>query len=207
MTTRETILNALKKLGESRADDLAAPLGLTAMAVRQHLYQLQDEGAVTCISKASGRGRPAKLWLLTPKADVYFQDAHRDLSLDLIDSIKTVLGDDALETLIAHRSQKQAETYRAAISAGNNLPEKLNLLAGERSSEGYMADVAETEDGGFSFIENHCPICEAAKACSGLCAKELEVFKELFGTGVIVEREEHLLAGARRCSYTVKEKS
>jgi len=204
MSTRETIINALKLRGDSRADELAEPLGLTAMAVRQHLYQLQEEGAVTCVSKAEGRGRPAKFWKLTPKADVYFMDTHRDLSLDLIESIKTSLGEAALDKVVSHRSHKQLQHYRKSTQKATTLAEQLSLLAKARSNEGYMADAVENPDGSFLFFENHCPICEAAKACSGLCKKELEVFKETLGEKVSIEREEHLLKGARRCSYKVK---
>jgi len=207
MSTRETIINALKIHGATRADDLAKPLGLTPMAIRQHLYQLRDEGAVTCISKAEGRGRPAKLWTLTNKSDAYFMDAHRDLSLDLIDSIKKTLGENALETVIEHRSEKQLQQYKTMLAPAADLAERLELLSATRSNEGYMADVKENPDGSFVLFENHCPICEAAKACSGLCKKELEVFQDSLGDDVVVSRDEHMLSGARRCSYTIRHKS
>jgi len=207
MTTRETIINALKTRGEMKADDLAKPLGLTPMAVRQHLYQLQDEGAVTCISKAEGRGRPAKLWQLTSKSDVYFIDTHRDLTLDLIDSIKETLGQNALDSIVSHRSEKQLQHYKKTIAGADTLAERLALLAAERSKEGYMADAKQNPDGSFMLYENHCPICEAAKACSGLCKKELEVFQDSLGDDVSVARDEHILSGARRCSYIITERS
>ncbi|MOA56535.1 hypothetical protein D3C78_1805330 [compost metagenome] len=55
----------------------------------------------------------------------------------------------------------------------------------------------------YLFIENHCPICSAAKACMGFCRSELELFRNVLGEGVNVDREEHILAGARRCAYRV----
>jgi predicted ArsR family transcriptional regulator len=58
------------------------------------------------------------------------------------------------------------------------------------------------KDGSFLLIENHCPICAAATACTGLCARELEVFQRVLGQ-VTIERTEHILAGARRCVYRV----
>jgi predicted ArsR family transcriptional regulator len=203
MTTRETILNALKLKGPLRADDLASPLGLTAMAVRQHLYQLQNDGAVDCISVAQGRGRPAKKWQLTEKANIYFQDAHRDLTLDLISSVRELMGDEALDKLIEHRSDKQLAQYQQATEPANTLEGKLNYLAKARSQEGYMADISTAEDGTLLFVESHCPICEAAKACQGLCAKELDIFQTLFQGLAKVERTEHVLNGGRRCSYRV----
>jgi hypothetical protein len=39
--------------------------------------------------------------------------------------------------------------------------------------------------------------------CTGLCGKELEVFQEVLGEDVRIERTEHIVAGARRCAYRV----
>lgn len=73
-----------------------------------------------------------------------------------------------------------------------------------RSAEGYMAEVQPTPDRkGFLLIENHCPICAAAHACQGFCRAELEIFRDALGDGAEVTRTEHLLAGARRCTYRI----
>ena len=74
-----------------------------------------------------------------------------------------------------------------------------------RCAEGYMAELRQ-DGADFIFIENHCPICSAAKACMGFCRSELELFRKVLGEGVRVEREEHILAGARRCAYRVGER-
>ena len=64
--TRNAILNALKMDGSQTAADLADQMrNLTPMAVRLHLYALEDEGLVEATSKAEGRGRPKKFWSLT----------------------------------------------------------------------------------------------------------------------------------------------
>lgn len=71
-----------------------------------------------------------------------------------------------------------------------------------RSAEGYMAETRRDGDD-FLFIENHCPICAAAQACMGFCRSELELFRQVLGEDVRVEREEHILLGARRCAYRI----
>src|ERR1700737_5202139 len=58
-------------------------------------------------------------------------------------------------------------------------------------------------DGSFLLIENHCPICAAAKTCQGFCRSELELFRAAFGTEALVMRQEHLLSNGRRCVYRV----
>jgi predicted ArsR family transcriptional regulator len=76
-------------------------------------------------------------------------------------------------------------------------------LAELRSAEGYMAEVAWDEDENCWLLrENHCPICAAASHCQGFCRTELELFRRVLHAEV--EREDHILLGARRCSYRIK---
>ena len=56
---------------------------------------------------------------------------------------------------------------------------------------------------GFTFVENHCPICAAATACQGFCATEIELFQAALGPGVDVSRTEHIINGERRCAYRI----
>ena len=44
--TRRALLDRLKRAGPLEAQDLAVHLGVTAMAVRQHLYAFEAEGIV-----------------------------------------------------------------------------------------------------------------------------------------------------------------
>jgi predicted ArsR family transcriptional regulator len=53
-------------------------------------------------------------------------------------------------------------------------------------------------------VENHCPICAAARACHGICSGEPELFQAALGDGVRIQRTEHQLAGARRCTYEIR---
>ena len=75
-----------------------------------------------------------------------------------------------------------------------------------RTEEGYLCE-AKRDGADFLLMENHCPVCEAARACTGLCRQELELFRTTLGPGVTVEREDHILAGARRCAYRVRGKA
>jgi predicted ArsR family transcriptional regulator len=67
-----------------------------------------------------------------------------------------------------------------------------------------MAEVQQTANEDFLLIENHCPICRAAQACTGLCDSELKVFRKALGKDTKVERIEHLLSGERRCVYRIQ---
>ena len=189
------------------SQELSERLGVSAMAVRQHLYALQDEQLVTYQEEARAMGRPAKLWQLTPAADRLFPDGYAELTLSLIDSVREAFGEAGLDRLLEVKTGHQIAAYQALLSSQEELRQQLEALASLRTNEGYMAEIQSLDDGSFLLIENHCPICAAATACTGLCARELEVFGRVLGQGVTVERTEHIVAGARRCVYRVSYQS
>ncbi len=189
------------------SQELSERLGVSAMAVRQHLYALQDEQLVTYQEESRAMGRPAKLWQLTPAADRLFPDGYAELTLSLIDSVREAFGEAGLDRLLDVKTGHQIAAYQALLSTQEELRQRLEALASLRTNEGYMAEIQSLDDGSFLLIENHCPICAAATACTGLCARELEVFGRVLGQGVTVERTEHIVAGARRCVYRVSYQS
>jgi len=200
--TRRAIIDSLKLNGPSDASALADQHGISTMAVRQHLYALQEEGFVRYTEIPRPVGRPAKRWELTDAASRFFPDAHADLTAGLIGAMRSVFGEEGLDRLIAERTAQQTAAYAERLDPLSGMEEKLRELAAIRTEEGYMATVSQDGDA-LLFIENHCPICVAASACSGLCAGELTVFKAVLGPGVQVDRTDHILAGAKRCAYRV----
>ena len=203
--TRRAITKLLKTEGPIDSAKLAERLGLTAMAVRQHLYALQREGLVSAEERPVPIGRPAKFWQLTREADRLFPEAYAELSVALIDSVKDAFGDEGLERVLTSRCARQRMDYGKRIKPTDSLKKKLQELAKVRTEEGYMAEVRAEGQGSYLLIENHCPICAAANACQGFCATELDLFRSVLGTGVTVERAEHIISGDHRCVYRVKE--
>ncbi len=202
--TRREILNWLKHKGPQDAAGLADRLDVSAMAVRQHLYALQREQLVESEAQPRPVGRPAKLWKLTSAADGFFPDGHSDLTLDLLAGLRQAFGNEGMTKLLEVRARRQTSAYRERMPRRGALRKRLEALARVRTGEGYMAEVVAERDGSFLFVENHCSICAAATACSGLCAGELDVFRAVLGPETEIERDEHILAGDRRCTYRVR---
>lgn len=199
--TPDRILFLLKTRAPLRAADLADALAITPMGVRQHLAKLAADGLVRHTDQRHSVGRPKRLWHLTERGHARFPDNHAQVTVDLLDGVRRLFGEDGLERLIADRDAEMRTRYRQALEAAKTLAARLRLLAKLRTAEGYMAE-ARAEADGFVLLENHCPICVAARACQGLCRSELALFRDLL-PGCTVERTEHLLAGARRCAYRV----
>jgi predicted ArsR family transcriptional regulator len=204
-STRRAILNILKTQGPSDSKLLASKLGLSPMAVRQHLYALRRAKLVNCKPEGRPFGRPAKVWRLLRAADRYYPDGHAGLSIRLIEAARSAFGHKQLGRLLARVEEKEVHTIALQMPRKATLKERILALVRIRTAQGYLADLKTPENGLFLLIENHCPILTAARACRELCEAEQGVFQKLLGTGCGIERTEHVLDGARRCVYRILE--
>ena len=203
-TGRERVLYVLKTKGAQTAAHIAKRLGVTPMAVRQHLAVLEGEKLVDFTDDRRKVGRPARLWRLTPNASDQFPDHHAELAVGMLQAIERTFGEEGIERLTQERTRQQAESYRARMPGPNaSLEERVAALARIRREEGYMAESRHNRDGTIELVENHCSIANAARLCPKLCGGELSLFRTLLGDSVSVERTEHILSGGRCCSYRI----
>jgi predicted ArsR family transcriptional regulator len=203
--TADRVLMTLKTRGPQSIAVIARAMDVTAEAVRQQMTRLHADGLVDAESRSAGRGRPTQIWFLTAAGHGRFPDTHAEMTVQMIAAVRQVFGDEGIDKLVQVRENAMLNVYQQAMPDAPDLKARLERLVDVRSAEGYMAELREDE-AGFVFIENHCPICSAAKACMGFCRSELELFRKVLGEGVQVDREEHILAGARRCAYRVSKR-
>lgn len=200
-STSERLLLLLKTRGPQQSMAAGKLLGTTSEAVRQQFVKLADAGLVESFSQTRGVGRPSQFWKLTQAGHKRFPDSHAELTMQLLDTVRQVYGEAAIEQLIDAREQASEARYSQEMAGLEGLSARMEKLADLRSAEGYMAQVEAREDGALLLVENHCPICAAATACQGFCRSERMVFERVLQARV--ERVEHILNQARRCAYVV----
>ncbi len=164
MKTIERILHTIKREGAVTAKQVANDLHITTMGARQHLQSLEDEGILIFYDVKVKVGRPTRHWSLTKKGHDQFADRHGELTIQMIDAVEHLFGQDGLAKVTAEREAHTLQHYQQALIACNDLATKLHTLVKLREQEGYMAELERTE-WGYLLIENHCPICRAAKRC------------------------------------------
>ena len=203
-SARERVLHVLKTKGPQTSAQIAKRLGVTTMAVRQHLAVLEGEKLADFTDERRKVGRPARLWRLTPKTYDRFPDCHAELAVGMLQAIQRAFGEEGLERLTEERTRQQAEAYQALMPGPNaSLEERVATLARIRREEGYMAELRHNHDGTIELVQNHCSIAKAARLCPKLCGGELSLFRTVLGDDVSVERTEHILSGGRCCSYCI----
>ncbi len=186
--------------------DLARELEVSDVAARRLAMALEGAGLLAPDqAEPTGRGRPATIWRLTEAARAHFPDAHAELTINLISATRRAVGAKGLQKVIDARTRDMVARYAERMPPPSaSLKQRLEALARIRTDEGYMARVQRESQGVYLLIENHCPICDAAETCQGLCTAELDLFKKALGPDADIERTEHLLAGATRCVYRVR---
>ena len=201
--SRDRILYLLKTRGPQTASELARRMSMTSMGVRQHLTRLGEQGLVAHEDHRGSVGRPRRVFQLTEAAEERFPEGYADLTVGLIDSVRQAFGAEGMDRLVEVRHEEQLARYRARMPDDASLARRVAALTRLRTEEGYLAEWSKSRDGSLRLVENHCPICVAARACTRLCASEQRLFQELIGDDADVDREEHILDGARRCVYRI----
>jgi predicted ArsR family transcriptional regulator len=200
------IVDHLKRAGASTTASIADTLDVTTQAVRPQLVELEERGLVSAETLSTGtRGRPPVGWALTALAIDLFPDRHRDLTVELITTMRDELGEEALDAVLAARDRAHLATLETQMSGvpADDVNGRVAVLADARTSQGYMAEVVADGDG-LLLVEHHCPVCAAATECQSLCRNELALFQAAIGETASVERSQHLLSGDERCVYRIR---
>jgi predicted ArsR family transcriptional regulator len=201
-TAGEQILMFLKMRTEATSLEVAQKLDITKEGARKHLISLANKGLIEPVLKNIGVGRPSTYYILTSNGLSKFPDTHADITVQLLRSVKNLLGENALDLLINDREKVAYDLYQIAMENRVTLEERLETLVKLRNDEGYMAEW-NTIDEAYYLTENHCPICAAARECQGFCRSELKNFQTIVGEEYKVERIEHLLSDGNRCKYKI----
>ena len=199
---RRELLTAIKKQGEARADDLAAGLGVTVSAVRQHLQGLAAEGLVTHREERNGPGRPRHLYRLTSDAEALFPKNYANLANELLGYVEEE--DPAiLPRAFERRAKARTARVRSRLD-GMTLDEKVPLLAAILTEDGYIADCRHS-DGIWTLTERNCAILAVAFRYGHACKTEFEFLRRILPEAHI-ERVTHIVSGDAACAYRITPK-
>jgi predicted ArsR family transcriptional regulator len=184
--TRERVARSILENGPSTAAALAERLALTPAAVRRHLDQLVGAGALEAreprIYGARGRGRPAKVFILTDSGRDTFLQAYDDLAASALRYLRDSGGPAAVTSFARRRTSEIEERFSALVGAADP-KNRVEALAEALTADGYAASVRTTR-GGDQICQHHCPVAHVAAEFPQLCEAETEVFARLLGRHV-----------------------
>jgi predicted ArsR family transcriptional regulator len=185
--TRVAVARLLLEHGPVTAAEVAGELALSGAAVRRHLDALLADGEVTTRQASTrtrrGRGRPARLYLLTEAGRVRFGHGYDDLAVAALRYLAETGGRDAVRMFAQRRASELVEGYRSGITAPAAVADRAGALADALSARGYAA-AARRAGAGEQLCQHHCPVAHVAAQFPELCEAETRLFAELLGTHV-----------------------
>jgi DeoR family suf operon transcriptional repressor len=202
--TRRALLIELRKRGEARADELAAVLGVTVSAIRQHLQGLAAADLVVHREERPGPGRPRHVYRLGAAAEALFPRAYGELTVELLDYIGE---EDAELVARAFERRRRARVERVlARLEGLDFDARVAEVATVLDEDGYLAECQPLEDGGgFRLLEHNCAIRAVAERYGHACGSELAFLREVLPDAEVT-RVAHILSGSHACVYEVRER-
>jgi predicted ArsR family transcriptional regulator len=198
--TRERIVTLLKRAGHLTVADMSKEMGITPMAVRQHLMSLEKRGLVSYETRKYGIGRPVFLYSLTPKAQEVFPSAYGKLAGDLLRTVEELDGRKKVDKLFKTLKGRRLDEKEQLLEGMEPFEARVSALAGALNEEGQMAEV---ESNGKAWTLNifNCVIPSVAQSYPEACRYELELFRDLLGPKV--KRTACQTAGSPACVYSI----
>ena len=191
-STRARIARLILENGPVSAAALSTRLGLTPAAVRRHLDGLLAGGMIEVRSArrpaSRGRGRPAKLFVITDAGRSAFEHAYDDLATSALRFLAEAAGPGAVAEFARRQVDELERRYRPVMASAEP-GAKVQALAEALSADGYAASAigapgSPATAGGEQLCQHHCPVAHVAAEFPQLCEAETEAFGRLLGTPV-----------------------
>jgi predicted ArsR family transcriptional regulator len=186
--TREKVARSILENGPSTAAALADRLELTPAAVRRHLDTLLADGMIEAreprVYGQRGRGRPAKVFVVTDAGRDTFEQAYDDLAVQALRFLAKRGGDKLVMDFARQRIADLEERYRPLVEAAS-VTDRAQALARVLTADGYAASAESSPVApGEQLCQHHCPVAHVAEQFPQLCEAETEAFARLLGTHV-----------------------
>ncbi|MGJ8696110.1 MAG: helix-turn-helix transcriptional regulator [Verrucomicrobiaceae bacterium] len=182
------ILAALKRSDGMPISDLSRELGKSYMGIKQHCLKLTEMGYLEewrVPREKKEVGRPEKLYRLTRKCDSLFPSAGVELSLSVLESVKSVYGESAPEKLLFHHFHQLQERWLAKVRAGKSMVEKATRLADVRDKEGWFSRCHYDPESGFRIEEFHNPLAKIYEVYPNAVRMEVQMMEKVLGTRIV----------------------
>jgi len=204
-TLRRELLLRLHHDGPSAPEELATALGASRTGVLQQLHALESAGLVSRRSIRHGVGRPRHVYDVTDAAQDLFPTNYDGLASGLLAAIRSVGGEQLVRDVFDERRRLAGDRVRERLAerlpADAPIEDRARELAVIQDEQGYLAEAVIGADGVIRLIERNCAIHRVAAATSAACQAELDLFREILGPDV--QRETHIAAGDRCCTYRI----
>jgi predicted ArsR family transcriptional regulator len=196
--TRGQVARLILELGPCTAATLGGRIGLTPAAVRRHLDNLIADGLIETRTARTygsrGRGRPAKVFVITDAGRSAFEHAYDDLATSALRYLERTYGPQAVAEFARQQVAETERRYAPVVATAGDLRTRVQALTEALSGDGYAATATPLPEmtgagsgvvpNGRQICQHHCPVAHVATEFPQLCEAETEAFGRLLDVPV-----------------------
>jgi len=200
--TRSRVLKSLLLNQKRTVNDLAESVGINPISVRHHVNKLEAEGLIQSEEERHGVGRPRLIYSLTNKGMEQFPQRYLQLTLRLLEQLKSSLPDQVLGEIFRDVAEGITDDLTKNIDLDHlDLHERLKLLQEVLTAEGFMVNLEEDE-GNYYVVEASCPYHHVGEDYPEICVVDRELIAHFAASNP--ERVECILDGDKQCKYKIE---
>ena len=202
--TRNRVLRSLLLNQKRTVNELAEAVDINPISVRHHVTKLEAEGLIVSEEERHGVGRPRLIFSLSPKGMEQFPQRYLQLTLRLLEQLKSSLPEKVLRNIFKEVAEGIVEDLTPDITLEDlNLKERLELLQEVLTAEGFMVEIQE-EEGNFYIVEASCPYHHVGEDYPEICVMDQELIAHFVSS--TPKRVECILDGDKQCKYLITDK-
>lgn len=201
-STKDKILNLLKREAALSVNDLTDRLQITHMAIRKHLNGLEKGGLIQSREVKQPMGRPLQSYSLTERGEKLFPKNYEGITIEFLHDLKELHGEAAIDLLFSKREQRLTKEYVSKIKGPSNHDRIKELLA-IQNEKGYMANLSQITPHTYELVEHNCPILSIANEFKIACSCETQLLKNVLQTDE-VKRVTCKTDGDYHCKFIIK---
>lgn len=186
-------------------EELAAHLGVTKTAAKEHLMKIENLGYLSYVDRKGRVGRPRRSYLLSPEGQEAFPKQYSWLSNVLLELLAQDLGKDGVSRLMRDLADKVASSMADRFKDAKTSAELLARLAKVLNDLGYRAELKQSDLRKGAVLEaTNCVYHSVAKQHPELCGFDVRFIEN--ASGLDVKLESCIARGGKVCRFCLHKK-
>ncbi len=187
-------------------DELAAHLGITKTAAKEHVLKLESFALLSYRDEHKGVGRPRRHYLLSKDGHEVFPRQYSWLSNVLLAHLAEDMGPETVSKVMRELAHKISRSMAPKLEGAHSTAELLAKVTAILNELGYRASLKQSDIRKGAILEaTNCVYHSVAKAHPELCQFDTQFIENATG-GMNVKLETCIARGGSVCRFCIRKK-
>lgn len=195
------IILALKSEGDLSLMELSNRIGISKMAVLNHIQKLEQQGMVARRLIKTKVGRPYYKFSVSEKSKTEMAPSDMTMLNEFVEYMDEKGHSEIMDDFLKTRYSQVRMEYEKKLS-NLNLEQKVEALVKLREEENYFPELKNGGKDNYELLEFNCPIFSISKKFGQSCALETQLFSSVLNRDVTSTHRQ--VDGSDVCKFLIR---